>query len=108
MNDLLPLLQQLIACPSLTPNDAGCQKMISERLARCNFTCESMQFEDVTNLWARYGKESPLLVFAGHTDVVPTGPLADWQSPPFQATLREDVLYGRGTTDMKGALAAID
>lgn len=107
MNDLIPLLEQLIACPSLTPNDAGCQKIISERLTQRGFHCEFMSFEDVDNLWARYGQKTPLVVFAGHTDVVPTGPLSDWQSQPFKPTVREEFLYGRGAADMKGALAAM-
>lgn len=107
MNDLIPLLEQLIACPSLTPNDAGCQKIISDRLTQRGFKCESMPFEEVENLWARIGDKAPLMVFAGHTDVVPTGPLTDWQSPPFQPAVRDAYLFGRGTSDMKGALAAM-
>lgn len=107
MNDLIPLLEQLIACPSLTPNDAGCQKIIGERLSQHGFSCESMTFDNVDNLWARYGKKSPLVVFAGHTDVVPTGPVSDWESSPFQASLRDGFLYGRGAADMKSALAAM-
>lgn len=107
MTDLISLMEQLISCPSLTPADAGCQKLIAERLTKFGFNCETMIFENVENLWARFGKKLPLVVFAGHTDVVPTGPLSDWQSSPFQATLRDDFLYGRGTADMKGALAAM-
>lgn len=107
MNDLMPLLEQLIVCPSLTPNDAGCQKIIGDRLTRNGFNCESMIFENVDNLWARYGKNPPLIIFAGHTDVVPTGPVSDWQSSPFQAAIRDGYLYGRGAADMKSALAAM-
>lgn len=106
-NAVVDFLQQLIACPSVTPDDAGCQQLISDRLSKLGFKCESMRFEDVDNLWARYGTESPLFVFAGHTDVVPPGPSADWTTPPFQADIRQDVMYGRGAVDMKGALAAM-
>lgn len=105
--DVITLAQQLLTCPSLTPNDAGCQKIIRERLEQLGFQCESMRFEDVDNLWARYGTQAPLLVFAGHTDVVPTGPESQWTSPPFQPSIRDGYLYGRGTSDMKGAIAAM-
>lgn len=103
----LELASQLIACPSITPEDAGCQHIISQRLSSLGFKCESMRFADVDNLWARYGTQSPLFVFAGHTDVVPTGPESEWLSPPFQPTVRDDYLYGRGTSDMKCAIAAM-
>ncbi|OGT43262.1 MAG: succinyl-diaminopimelate desuccinylase [Gammaproteobacteria bacterium RIFCSPHIGHO2_12_FULL_37_34] len=106
-DDILSLAKQLIACPSVTPHDAGCQKMIMDRLDHLGFQCERMQFGDVDNLWARYGKHAPLVVFAGHTDVVPPGPVDEWTSPPFQPAIRENYLYGRGASDMKGALAAM-
>lgn len=104
---VLDLAQQLLACPSITPNDAGCQTLLSKRLQQAGFECEAMRFADVDNLWARYGKKSPLLVFAGHTDVVPTGPESLWLSPPFQPTIRDGYLYARGTSDMKSAIAAM-
>lgn len=107
MKEITLLAEQLIACPSITPNDAGCQKIISERLSQAGFHCESMRFDDVDNLWAKYGEHSPLVVFAGHTDVVPPGPLSDWTSSPFQPTQRDGYLYGRGASDMKGALASM-
>lgn len=107
MIDLLNLTKQLITCPSITPHDTGCQQIISDRLSRLGFQCESMRFGEVDNLWARYGSHGPLVVFAGHTDVVPTGPLDEWVSPPFQPTVRDGYLYGRGASDMKGALAAM-
>jgi succinyl-diaminopimelate desuccinylase len=104
---VVDLAQQLIACPSLTPDDAGCQTILRERLSQLGFECESMPFDRVNNLWARRGQEAPLLVFAGHTDVVPPGPDADWASPPFQPAIRDGYLYGRGAADMKSALAAM-
>lgn len=107
MSRTLDLLQQLIRCPSVTPDDAGCQTIISERLARLAFSLTPMHFGDVDNLWARHGNTGPLFVFAGHTDVVPPGPLERWLSPPFQPTIREDLLYGRGATDMKSGLSAM-
>jgi succinyl-diaminopimelate desuccinylase len=107
MSPTLELTQKLISRPSITPDDEGCQKIISERLAKVNFNIESMRFGDVDNLWARYGDKAPLLVFAGHTDVVPTGPLDKWQSPPFEPEIRGDLLFGRGACDMKSGLAAM-
>src|SRR3990167_1604144 len=107
MTELLDLTKQLISRPSLTPNDAGCQTIINDYLTNLGFKCEAMRFADVDNLWARYGDKAPLLVFAGHTDVVPTGPESDWTSPPFQPDIRGDYLYGRGTSDMKSAIAAM-
>lgn len=107
MSATLELTKQLISCPSVTPEDGGCQKIISERLARVNFKIENMRFGEVDNLWARYGDKAPLLVFAGHTDVVPTGPLDKWQSPPFTPEIRDNLLYGRGACDMKSGLAGM-
>jgi succinyl-diaminopimelate desuccinylase len=107
ISETVTLCCQLIARPSLTPDDAGCQALISERLAKFGFMVEAMPGERVSNLWLRRGSERPLFVFAGHTDVVPTGPLEKWCSPPFEPTLREGKLYGRGAADMKGGLAAI-
>lgn len=103
----LDLALSLIAYPSLTPCDHGCQKLISERLSQHGFICESFRFGEVDNLWARYGTEEPLIVFAGHTDVVPPGPIADWTGDPFQPIIREGYLYGRGAADMKAAIAAM-
>ncbi len=107
MSDTLELLKQLIACPSITPVDAGCQDIISDRLKKAGFSIEFLHFGDVTNLWARHGTHGPLFVFAGHTDVVPPGPLTAWDSHPFIPTERSDYLYGRGAADMKSGLAAM-
>ena len=104
---VIELAQALIACPSITPNDAGCQQIISERLNALGFKCEAMRFGDVDNLWARRGTDAPLFVFAGHTDVVPPGPETNWTSPPFTPTIRDGHLFGRGATDMKSAIAAM-
>jgi len=104
---VITLAQQLLACPSITPHDADCQNILREKLEQMGFQCESMRFDEVDNLWARYGSNAPLLVFAGHTDVVPTGPLSQWHSPPFQPTIRDGYLYARGTSDMKAAIAAM-
>jgi len=101
------LALELIRRPSVTPEDSGCQELIAARLANLGFTIEPMPFAEVTNLWARRGTAAPLLVFAGHTDVVPTGPLEQWQSPPFAPEIRDGYLYGRGAADMKGSLAAM-
>lgn len=101
------LAMDLIARESVTPEDAGCQNMLRARLEAIGFICETMQFEDVTNLWARRGDASPVLAFAGHTDVVPTGPLDQWHSDPFTPEIREGVLYGRGAADMKSSIAAM-
>ncbi len=103
----LDLLKQLIARPSITPHDAGCQDIISDRLKEAGFAIEFMHFGDVTNLWARRGTQSPLFVFAGHTDVVPPGPLSAWESDPFVPVERGEFLYGRGAADMKSGLAAM-
>src|SRR5262252_1228262 len=102
----LELAKELIARKSVTPEDGGCQELISARLSKAGFRCEPMKFGDVTNLWARRGTASPVVCFAGHTDVVPTGPLSEWRSDPFVPTLRDGYLYGRGAADMKASLAA--
>lgn len=101
------IAKKLLSFPSITPNDAGCQKFITDFLTPLGFKCETLQFEDVTNLYARIGTVSPLFLFAGHTDVVPTGPLSAWTSPPFEPTIRDGMLYARGACDMKGAIAAM-
>lgn len=97
----------LIRRPSITPDDAGCQLVLAERLTRLGFDCETLQFNDVTNLWARRGTASPLLCFAGHTDVVPPGNEDAWSSGPFEPTFIGDLIYGRGSADMKSGLAAM-
>jgi succinyl-diaminopimelate desuccinylase len=102
----LELAQKLISRRSLTPDDDNCQRIISARLNALKFKTESLRFGDVDNLWARLGTLSPLICFAGHTDVVPTGPLDQWHSDPFLPSVRNNMLYGRGTSDMKGPLAA--
>jgi succinyl-diaminopimelate desuccinylase len=102
----LELTQRLIACPSTTPNDAGCQEIMIERLRPLGFQFERLRFGDVDNLWAWRGNAKPLVVFAGHTDVVPTGPKEKWKSDPFQPHIRDGFLYGRGASDMKASLAA--
>lgn len=104
---VLTLARDLISRPSVTPEDAGCQQMMADYLKRLGFTIEPMVFHDTTNLWARRGNEGPLFCFAGHTDVVPPGPLDKWDSPPFEPTIRDGFLYGRGAADMKGSLAAM-
>jgi len=100
------LARELISRASVTPNDAGCQEILRQRLARLGFKAEPMRHGEVDNLWARRGSRAPLICFAGHTDVVPTGPLEQWQSDPFTPTVRDGVLYGRGAADMKSSLAA--
>ncbi|MBP8193902.1 MAG: succinyl-diaminopimelate desuccinylase [Azonexus sp.] len=102
----LELAKQIIACHSVTPEDGGCMDIIGARLAPLGFTLEYINRNGVTNLWARRGAQAPLFVFAGHTDVVPTGPLDKWTSPPFAPEIRDGMLYGRGTADMKSSLAA--
>ena len=101
----LELTQQLIERRSITPADGGCQDLIAARLKTAGFRCESMKFGEVTNLWARRGSSHPVVCFAGHTDVVPTGPLSEWQSDPFVPTVRDGKLYGRGAADMKSSIA---
>ena len=105
--DAIALTRELIEKQSVTPADDGCQPLMAERLANIGFTCESLQAEEVLNLWATRGNEGPLLVFAGHTDVVPPGPLEYWDSDPFVPTEREGFLFGRGAADMKSSLAAM-
>jgi succinyl-diaminopimelate desuccinylase len=101
------LAAELIALDSITPNDKGCQQRLAELLAPLGFVCESIVSNGVTNLWARKGTESPVFVFAGHTDVVPTGPVQQWTSEPFTPTVRDNKLYGRGAADMKTSIAAM-
>jgi succinyl-diaminopimelate desuccinylase len=103
----LLLTQDLIRRASITPEDAGCQTLIAERLQALGFTIQHLKFNDVSNLWATRGNDVPRLVFAGHTDVVPTGPVENWRTPPFEPTIRDGFLYGRGAADMKGGLAAM-
>jgi len=107
MSRTLALTEELISLPSVTPNDRGCQQRLIELLTPLGFACETVQSGEVTNLWARRGSAQPLLVFAGHTDVVPTGPAAQWQSDPFVPTRRDGKLYGRGAADMKTSIAAM-
>ena len=107
MSTTLDLATELISRPSITPFDAGCQPLIAKRLQAIGFSIEHLRFGEVNNLWAWHGKGDPLFVFAGHTDVVPTGPENHWQFPPFTPTVHEGLLYGRGAADMKGSLAAI-
>lgn len=106
MSATLDLVIDLISRPSVTPLDEGCQQLIADRLAPLGFVAEHMRFEDVDNLWLRRGTVSPVFCFAGHTDVVPTGPLEAWESHPFQPEIRDGILYGRGAADMKGSIAA--
>lgn len=103
----LALAKELISRASVTPEDAGCQTLMADRLRAIGFDIEFMRFGEVDNLWARRGQEAPLFCFAGHTDVVPPGPLDQWDSPPFEPELRDGLLYGRGACDMKGSLAAM-
>ena len=102
----IDLAKQLIACRSVTPDDAGCIDILTGLLQPLGFACEKISRGGVDNLWARRGTASPLVCFAGHTDVVPTGPLEQWESDPFVPTIRDGVLYGRGASDMKSSLAA--
>ena len=106
-NEIINLAQNLIRRPSISPDDQGCQQMIAERLANLGFEIEWMNFGETTNLWAKHGSTKPLVAFAGHTDVVPTGDESQWQYPPFNAEIVGDILYGRGAADMKGSLAAM-
>jgi len=103
----IALLCDLIRRPSVTPDDAGCQDILKERLEAAGFECETMQFAEVTNLWARRGTASPVLCFAGHTDVVPPGAIDEWDTDPFEPVIHDGRIYGRGSADMKGGLAAM-
>ena len=107
MDKTLSLCCDLIRLPSVTPEDKGCQSLMISRLEAIGFTCTPLRFGEVDNFWAVRGASGPLLVFAGHTDVVPTGPESQWHTPPFEPTLVGDTLYGRGTADMKASLAAM-
>lgn len=107
MERTLELTCELIRRQSVTPDDAGCQALMMERLRAIGFACTPLRFGEVDNFWAVRGISGPLLVFAGHTDVVPTGPETGWDSPPFEPTLRDGLVYGRGAADMKGSLAAM-
>lgn len=102
----IELAKQLISRRSVTPEDDGCQELMIERLEAMGFHIERLQFEEVTNFWARRGTQGPLFCFAGHTDVVPTGPEANWSHPPFDPIIEDGFLCGRGAADMKGSLAA--
>lgn len=106
MTGTLELAKALIARRSLTPDDAGCQEILIERLEKTGFIVERMRFGNVDNFWARRGIDSPVVVFAGHTDVVPSGPAESWFSPPFEPTIRDEMLFGRGAADMKTSVAA--
>jgi len=106
LQGVLELTQELVGRRSVTPEDGGCQPLLARRLEKSGFRSESMRFGEVDNLWARRGDRTPLLCFAGHTDVVPTGPLAQWHSDPFVPTLRDGRLFGRGCADMKSSIAA--
>lgn len=103
----IALTKALVARPSVTPEDGGCQTLIAERLSRCGFTIESLPFGKVSNLWAVHGDAGPIFCFAGHTDVVPTGPVDAWRFPPFEPTEEGGYLYGRGVADMKASIAAM-
>jgi succinyl-diaminopimelate desuccinylase len=107
MTPTLELACDLIQRPSVTPNDQGCQQLLATRLEPLGFQIEHLRFGDVDNLWARHGSDGPLFVFAGHTDVVPPGPLEEWTSDPFRPDIRGSDLYGRGAADMKGSIAAM-
>ncbi len=103
----LDLAAQLIARPSLTPDDAGCLELVATRLTAAGFTCERLDRGGVGNLWARRGSAAPLVAFAGHVDVVPPGPVAQWTADPFEPVVRDGLLFGRGAADMKGSVAAM-
>jgi len=107
MSATLELTHDLIARASVTPADEGCQDLMASRLSQIGFRVERLRYGNVDNLWARRGDGGPLLCFAGHTDVVPTGPLEEWRSDPFKPAIREGLLYGRGAADMKSGLAAM-
>ncbi|KYK80037.1 succinyl-diaminopimelate desuccinylase [Aggregatibacter actinomycetemcomitans serotype e str. SC936] len=104
---VVSLAQALIRRPSISPNDEGCQQLIAERLEKLGFRIEWLPFNDTLNLWAKHGSGDPVIAFAGHTDVVPTGDECQWTYPPFAAKIVDNMLYGRGAADMKGSLAAM-
>ena len=106
MNDVVALTCELIARPSVTPDDAGCQALLAGRLQAAGFNCEHLRLGEVDNLWATHGSGAPVLVLLGHTDVVPPGPREAWASDPFAPEVRDGVLYGRGAADMKSSIAA--
>src|SRR5680860_961201 len=106
LSPTLELAMDLIRRRSVTPDDAGCQPLMMSRLAPLGFAEENLHFGTTDNLWARKGSEGPVLAFAGHTDVVPTGPEKNWAIPPFEAVIKDGMLHGRGAADMKGSLAA--
>src|SRR6184192_4448968 len=107
MSQAIELTKALIARRSVTPADEGCQQIMTARLAAAGFRVERLSFGNVENFWARHGTEAPVFCFAGHTDVVPTGPLEEWRSDPFAPEIRDGLLYGRGAADMKSGLAAM-
>lgn len=107
MSATLELTQDLIRRDSVTPEDKGCQQLLADRLSAIGFDIEHLRFGDTDNLWARRGQTGPVFAFAGHTDVVPSGPVEAWQSAPFEPTIRDGLLYGRGAADMKGSIAAM-
>ena len=107
MSHALELTRNLMARPSVTPADEGCQQVMIQELAELGFEIERLRYGNVENFWARHGGSEPVLCFAGHTDVVPTGPLEEWRTPPFEPTLLDGMLYGRGAADMKSGLAAM-
>ena len=107
LSSTLELACELISRPSVTPEDKGCQQLLADRLAPLDFKAEHLRFGDTDNLWLRRGDNGPLFVFAGHTDVVPSGPEEKWEFPPFEPTLHDGMLCGRGAADMKGSIAAI-
>ncbi|HEX6834366.1 MAG TPA: succinyl-diaminopimelate desuccinylase, partial [Rudaea sp.] len=107
MSAVLDLSCELIRRRSLTPDDAGCQTLLAQRLRASGFTIETLRFGAVDNLWATHGSGAPVIVFLGHTDVVPSGPQAQWTSAPFEPAIRDGRLYGRGAADMKSGVAAM-
>ena len=107
MSDILELTSELIRRASVTPEDGGCQALLADRLAEAGFAIEHLRFGEVDNLWATHGTRGPVLVFLGHTDVVPSGPVERWSSPPFEPTIRDGHLFGRGAADMKSGVAAM-
>lgn len=107
MSEVFDLARELIRCWSLTPDDAGCMALIAARLERAGFRCEHLRHGEVANLWATHGQGGPVLAFLGHVDVVPSGPESEWTSPPFEPTVRDGKLYGRGAADMKSGVAAM-